>query len=316
MLSFIYMKILESRPSRYDRGINLLSLGAAPRGRLPGTGATAYWQAIAHANRELDRWVLSDGAYVSKLKVRPFRLPAPGVSLEHWKKLSLPLAGTKAPAPEFMFRAAEQLFCIPAAAGDDVRLTIIADSAHPYKKKQDAVAIVVVDPDGEVVRRDKLTIEDLDAKARPDRRYGGRRGLTFRASESGTYGLFLNGLRYAYTLGASSHAWVASLAQPKSVRLWRPKRLFVKTLAGAKEAKLDFGFGNTTTVTVSDLDGNELASQRIGSDGGSIAVALRATTPHILEMTFESGVVVSIAGVAGLEPWFAAAKNAPFPRQQ
>ena len=29
MLSFIYMKILESRPNRYDRGIAILSLGAA-----------------------------------------------------------------------------------------------------------------------------------------------------------------------------------------------------------------------------------------------------------------------------------------------
>jgi len=33
MSSYIYMKILESQPERYDRGIALLSLGAAPRAR-------------------------------------------------------------------------------------------------------------------------------------------------------------------------------------------------------------------------------------------------------------------------------------------
>ncbi|RME00447.1 MAG: methyltransferase domain-containing protein [Deltaproteobacteria bacterium] len=33
MFSFIYMKILESQPHRYDRGIAWLSLGAADRGR-------------------------------------------------------------------------------------------------------------------------------------------------------------------------------------------------------------------------------------------------------------------------------------------
>ena len=33
MSSFIYMKILESQPERYDKGITLLSLGAADRGR-------------------------------------------------------------------------------------------------------------------------------------------------------------------------------------------------------------------------------------------------------------------------------------------
>jgi demethylmenaquinone methyltransferase/2-methoxy-6-polyprenyl-1,4-benzoquinol methylase len=33
MSSYVYMKILESRPKRYDRGISLLSLGAADRWR-------------------------------------------------------------------------------------------------------------------------------------------------------------------------------------------------------------------------------------------------------------------------------------------
>ena len=31
MSSYVYMKILESQPERYDRGIALLSLGAADR---------------------------------------------------------------------------------------------------------------------------------------------------------------------------------------------------------------------------------------------------------------------------------------------
>lgn len=33
MSSYVYMKVLESQPERYDRGITLLSLGAADRGR-------------------------------------------------------------------------------------------------------------------------------------------------------------------------------------------------------------------------------------------------------------------------------------------
>lgn len=49
MLSFIYMKILESRPSRYDAGIRWLSLGAADRTRREIAG-----RAIRPGDRVLD----------------------------------------------------------------------------------------------------------------------------------------------------------------------------------------------------------------------------------------------------------------------
>ena len=48
MSSYIYMKILESQPERYDRGIALLSLGAAPRAqrRLVGQNVRADMRAL------------------------------------------------------------------------------------------------------------------------------------------------------------------------------------------------------------------------------------------------------------------------------
>jgi len=302
--------------AKHTRGYwiyDMLSLGAQPRDRLPGSGAPAYWAAIALANRELDLWLRSDGAPVSELRVRPFTLPAPGVSLSLWKGVDLPFVRARPPAPEFMFRRAEQSFHIPAAAGDDVQLTILADSAHPYKKKRDAVAIVVVDPNGQVIRRDKLTIEDLDTKPRPDRRYGGRREVTFRAGKTGTYALFLNGLRYAYTLGASSHPWLAFLRQPQGTRLWCPKKLFVRTLAGAREGEIRFRSGNTTEARISDVGGKVLASQRIGPEGGSITFPLRERAVRVLQVTFRGGAVLGLTGVAGLEPWLAPSKDSPWP---
>jgi len=192
-------------------------------------------------------------------------------------------------------------------------MTIFADSAHPYKKKQDAVAIVVVDPDGQVICRDKLTIEDLDAKPQSDRRYRGKREVVFRAARTGTYTLFLNALRYAYTLGASSHPWLAFLEQPQGPRLWRPEKLYVRPLAGAKEARLRFGRGSTTLVRISSSEGKELASKRIDPDGGAITLPLRERAVRVLEVTFKEGAVVSLSGVAGLDPWLAPSRDAPWP---
>lgn len=68
---------------------DLISLGDEPEPanaphlrKLPSSGAPAYWRSIAQANRELDRWLESNGTYVSQMQVRSFTLPAPSVSLK------------------------------------------------------------------------------------------------------------------------------------------------------------------------------------------------------------------------------------------
>ena len=289
----------------------MLSLGDNPRSRLPGGGRPAYWQAIAQANRELDEWLESGGSYVSDLKMRPFTLPAPGVSVQLWEDVDLPLIKARAAEAEFLFRRGEQIFCIPAAEGGEVKLTIIADSAHAYKLKVDAVAIVLVNPDGEVIKQDKLTMEDFDKTRRPDGRYGGKREVSFRAPKTGTYGLFLKGIRYAYTLGPCSHPWVASFRKSRAW-FYNPKRIYLKTLPGANEAKLSFGRGDTTTMKIFDERGNQLALQKVGSHEQVITIPLQPE-PQMLTATFEGGPLVKFTVLSGLQPWFSGSVNAPFP---
>lgn len=121
--------------------------------------------------------------------------------------MELPVVKSTPKSSEFMFRAAQQMFCIPAEAGDQVKLTVIADSAHPYKLKEGAVAIVVMDPSGAVIKRDKLARDDFSKSRREDGRHEGRRNVSFQTTTAGTYGFFLNGGGpYAYTLGPCSHA--------------------------------------------------------------------------------------------------------------
>jgi hypothetical protein len=294
---------------------DMLSLGDNPPSKLPGNGPEAYWQEITRANLELDKLLESKGAYVSKLKVRNFSLPAPSVSLELWKKVDLPLIKAAPGRAEFLSRGAEQIFYIPAARNDEIKLTIVGDSAHPTKLKEGAVAIVLVDPTGQVIKWDKLTREDFSKSRQPNGRYAGRREVSFQAPEAGTYSLFLNGGgRYAYTIGASSHPWVASLQQPKGTCLWRPKKIFVRTLPGAKQAELWFGTSNTTTVNVIDPKGRQLASGTIAS-GGKVTIDLPQAKAQVLMVTFEGGSIVTLTRVTGLEPWFCSSPNAPFPRR-
>jgi len=184
----------------------MLSLGDNPRRMLPGGGAPAYWQAIAQANQELDKLRESKGTYVSELKVRRFTLPAPSVSLELWKKVDLPLTGYPFETNKEFFWNKEVLFYIPVQAGDKVQLTVIADSAHATKVKTDAMAIILVDPAGKVIKRDKMTAEDLIAGTeQPNGRYIARRPVRFQATKTGVYGLYLKAMRFSYTLGDCSH---------------------------------------------------------------------------------------------------------------
>ena len=293
----------------------MLSLGDNPLRKLPGGSRPAYWQAIAQANQELDKWLASKGSHVSELTVRPFTLPAPAVSVALWEPVDLPRLEAAAAPAEFMFRGAEQIFCFPAAAQDWVQVTVLADSAHPYKLKVDAMAIVMVAPDGSVIKRDKLTIENFDKTRRPDGRYGGNRKLAFRAAKNGTYGLFLNsGGRYAYTLGDCSHPWLARFHKTR-VRFWNPKKIYLKTRPDARQARLHFGTGHTYQISILDQSGNQLVSQQVGTRDQAITLGLETTKSQTLTVDFEGHGVVTMIGSEGLHPWFAASPDSPFPQR-
>jgi len=291
-------------------------LGSAPPGKMPGGGTKAYWQAIGDGNKELDKWLQSNGSYQSPLRVRPYTTPPPGVSLEKWKAVELPLIEGPAERSAVFFRSKEALFYIPAKAGDKVRLIVLADSLHPYKKKEDVLAIVVVDPDGKVITRDKMMSKDLGKEPWADHRWGGKRTVEFEAKHTGTYGVFLNAQRYGYTLGDCSHQWLAAASTwpAPGVRLFNPKEVFVKTLPGAKEAKLNFGDGgNTAVLDVYDAQGVKLTRQNIGTDGGSATIPLPSAKAQVLRITFEGGLVMQLHSLRGLEPYLASSPNAPFP---
>ncbi len=130
----------------------------------------------------------------------------PPVSLENWKRVDLPLTGDPFETNKEFFRNKEVLFYIPVKAGDKVQLTVLADSAHATKVKTDAMAIILVDPAGKVIKRDKLNAEYLIAGTElPSGRYLARRAVEFQATETGVYGLYLKSMRYSYTLGNCSH---------------------------------------------------------------------------------------------------------------
>ena len=106
---------------------------------------------------------------------------------------------------EFFYNK-EVLFYIPVKAGDNVQLTVLADSAHATKVKIDAMAIILVTPDGKVIKRDKISAENLIAGTEmPNGRYTTDRQVQFKATETGVYGLYLKSMRYEYTLGDCSH---------------------------------------------------------------------------------------------------------------
>ena len=177
-----------------------------PIGKMPGRGHKAYWQAIGQGDRELDKWERSNGNHESPLKVRPFSVPMPSISLEKWKMIDLPMTGKPFETNKEFFRDKEVLFYIPVKAGDNVQLTVLADSAHPTKVKIDAMAIILVTPDGKVIKRDKISAEDLIAGTEmPNGRYTTDRQVQFKATETGVYGLYLKSMRYSYTLGDCSH---------------------------------------------------------------------------------------------------------------
>ncbi|MAE66913.1 MAG: hypothetical protein CMJ18_21860 [Phycisphaeraceae bacterium] len=303
---------------RHVRGYwiyDLLSLGDNPQRALPGNGLPAYLDAITHANRELDRTIKSDGSYRSPLKVRPFTLPAPGVSSDEWTRLDLPRRSGPSASPQFMVRAAEVVFAIPAEAGDEVRMTILADTAHPYKKKAEAIAIVAVDPSGKQIMRDKLVTEDMDKMPRTDRRYGGQRAVSFRAEQAGTYGLYLNGSRYAYTLHECSHRWVARLDGRRGLRFWhpKPKKIYLQTEPDADEIRLFFGKCSSTNVRVSDSGGSLLAEGRFGGKGGEMKFPLPARGRQVLTVTMEGGFLTTFRDAKGCAPLIGASSDAPFP---
>lgn len=280
--------------------------------QLPGGGAAAYWQAIQQGNEELDRWLRSEGRHVSTLRLRAFTLPAPSVTLSSRLDVDLPVTGgLDGPAP-FLFRNSEAHYYIPAAAGDEARVAVVVDSAHSSKKKRDAVAIVVIDPRGAVIERQKFTFDDLDAEAGADGRWHGRRDVSFRAEQAGAYCIMLRGARYAYGLGPSSHGWVASLRGP--VRLFAPKRLHIKALAGADALTLDFG--NAVDVEVLDEARNRLATTQAVIQPGlhRLTIDLAGGASRVLSVRFtRPPVSIAFKSQGGMLPWLAGAAAASFP---
>lgn len=290
-----------------------LQLGDNPPTRLPGEGAPAYWEAVAHANGELDRWEASGRTYESALKVRPFTLPGPGIDYSDWKNPTLPVTGNPGTPAGFLFRGVQQPFYIPAAAGDEVRLTIDADSAHPFKLKDDSTTVVVVDAERNVVFKDKMTRGDFDPIQREDKRYSGSKTISFKSPVSGTYVLYLSGKRHAYTIGASTHDWITSLED--GMVLFDPKAWYFQ--ASGKEPEVRYLFGSPVKVRAVDAKGQSLEIRRQTSTAGEHDLFIRLKEPgrQIVRLEFAAPIrVLRFKAEKGLTPWFASSATAPFPK--
>lgn len=279
---------------------------------LPDQGAAAYWNAIRLADTELNRWLESTREYESPLTLRPFTLPAPGVALDQWQKVNLPPGQGPIQPADLLFLQNDQMFYLPARSGEQVTFTVNVDSAHPTKKKIDAVAIVIVDSNGQVIMRDKMTIQDLDEKPGPTGRYRGKRPITFQANTEGTYCVILKGVRYAYGLGASSHPWLASL-QP-GAHLFRPATFYIKTSAGTDVVRLQLG--NHIQPRVFDAAGGLVRADIETKPDGThvLTIPLTRKASQVLTFTFENPPWdFHIISFTGLSPWLAATPTARFP---
>jgi hypothetical protein len=289
-----------------------LQLGDNPRTRLPGRGAPEYWEATALANRELDQWEASQGSYASSLRVRPFTLPAPGIDFSAWKNPALPMTGLPGTPATFYFRGVQQPFYIPAEAGDEVRLTLIADSAHPFKLKEDSAAVVVVDAEKNVIFKDKLTQQDFDRTPRDDRRYSGSKAISFRAPETGTYVLYLSGKRHAYAIGESSHAWITSLEE--GMIMFQPKEWYFQ--ASGEEMEVRYRFGTPVVASAEDEEGRPLdvRVEKYAEGEHDVHISLLKPGVQIVKMTLtEKPTLIVLKAHKGLRPWFASSSQAPFP---
>lgn len=289
-----------------------LQLGDNPRSRLPGEGAPAYWEAIALANGELDRWDESGRTHESALQVRPFTLPAPGIDFSSWRNPALPATGKPGTPATFLFRGVQQPFYIPARAGDEVRLTIVADSAHPFKLKEDSTAVVVVDAERNIVLKEKMTMDDFDHTQRADKRYSGSKAISFQAPVSGTYVLYLSGKRHAYTIGESTHDWITSIED--GMVMFRPTGWFFQ--ARGDEPEVRYRVGAPVEVRAVDGTGRVLATRVEKSADGEhdIFIQLRGSGSQIVQLELTAPVVqLTFKGEKGLTPWFASSATAPFP---
>jgi len=300
---------------RHTRGYwiyDMLQLGDNPRGTLPGGGAVAYWRAIATANQELRQWEQAGDTFVSRLKMRPFSLPAPGLSQKLWTQSELPYGRPSTAASGLLFRGSQAMVHIPAERGDQVRLRIDADNAHRTKKKHDVVAIAVIDPQGRIIQRDKLTSTDLASQPRTDGRYSGARDLRFQAPASGTYVVALKGLRYAYGLGPASHAWLVSLHNPTT--LFRPQQIYLRSTGQTDTLRVSLN--TQVAVTVRDHQGQVVMSRIQAANDGSCHIIIQLSKPQqqILQLTFDKiPWQVQIRALRGMQPWLGARPDAPFP---
>lgn len=289
-----------------------LQLGDNPRRNLAEGGAPAYWEAVAQANGELDRWEESGRTYESALQVRPFSLPAPGINFSTWKNPTLPVTGKPGTPATFYFRGVQQPFYIAAEAGDEVRLTVVADSAHPFKLKEDSTAVVVVDPEKNFVFKEKMTLENFDHTQRDDKRYSGSKAVMFRAPVSGTYVLYLSGMRHAYTIGESTHGWITSLE--KGMVLFHPKAWFFQ--ASGEESEVRYLLGSPVEVLAVDDKGQTLSTRVEKTKDGThgLFIQLKEAGPQVvkLELT-KPEVQIVYKAQTGLRPWFGSSADAPFP---
>jgi len=290
-----------------------LQLGDNPRSRLPGAGAPAYWEAIAQANGEVDRWEASGRTYESALKVRPFTLPGPGIDYSSWKNPTLPVTGKPGTPASFLFRGVQQPFYIPAEAGDEVRLTIVLDSSHPFKLKEDSTTLVVVDAEKSVVFTDKITLDDFDRTQREDKRYSGSKAISFHAPVSGTYVLYLSGKRHAYTIGESTHDWITSLE--KQMVMFDPRGWFFQASGEAPEVR--YRLGSSIDVRATDDKGQPLVTrvEKYAEGEHDLFIQLKEPGSQIVQLEFAKPVrVLTFKGETGVTPWFASSSTAPFPR--
>ena len=291
---------------------DMLQLGDNPRRTLPGGGAVAYWRGIATANQELRHWERVGDTFVSRLKMRHFTLPAPGLSQALWTRSDLPYSRPAGTASSLLFRGSQAMVHIPAKAGEQVRLQVDADNAHRTKKKHDVVAIAVIDPQGRIIQRDKLTSADLASQPRPDGRYSGRRDLRFQARDRGTYVVALKGLRYAYGLGPASHAWLTSLHNPTT--LFRPQQIYLRSNGDTDTLRISLN--TQVAVTVRDHQGQVVTSRIQAANDGSCQIIIQLAKPQqqILQITFDKiPWQVQIRSLRGIQPWLAASADAPFP---
>ena len=278
---------------------------------LPGGGQAAYWSVVRRANDELDK-LQAQPNYESPLQVRPFSLPAPAVDLNSWVKIDLAHAGEPAQHMNFLTRRSEGHYYFPARAGDHVQLAVVIDSAHPTKKKRDAVGVVLLDPQGKVFRQEKLTYSDLGELPGPDGRWHGERQVSFDADQTGTYCVMLDGIRYAYGLSACSQPWVAAVSS--QMHLYTPRTFFLRSQSGYETVTLVFG--SPVQVEVSDAQGKKYpVSYHVASeDTHKLMITLPDSKPRTLAVAFQGTPnTLMLKSHAGIQSWLGSQLDAPFP---